>query len=165
MLVHVNAVSCLVNSRRRKTLVERFGQNLLRYFEYPIFTRAFETIIESRVPSGRERLYFLNKYTEGKANDVIKGFVTLNSDDSYQRAKNLLAQRYGDPHRVSDAHKSRLKEWPQISEGDSNGLQALSDFLGQCEEAMRSIQSLNELNSTEVLTHVSSKSPSYSGVK
>ena len=135
------------------------------YFDYPIFTRAFETIIESRVPSDRERLYFLNKYTEGKANDVIKGFVTLNSDDSYQRAKNLLAQRYGDPHRVSDAYKSRLKEWPQISEGDSNGLQALSDFLGQCEEAMRSIHSLNELNSTEVLRQVSSKLPSYSGVK
>ena len=58
-----------------------------------------------------------------------------------------------------------MKEWPQISKGDSNGLQALSDFLGQCEEAMRSIQSLNELNSIEVLRQVSSKIPSYSGVK
>ena len=37
-----------------------------------------------------------------------------------------------------------------MSKGDSNGLQALSDFLGQCEEAMRSIQTLNELNSTEL---------------
>ena len=42
------------------------------YFDYPIFTRAFETIIESRDPLERERLYFLNKYTEGKANDVIR---------------------------------------------------------------------------------------------
>ena len=58
-----------------------------------------------------------------------------------------------------------MKEWSQISKGDSNGLQALSDFLGQCEEAMRSIQSLNELNSIEVLRQVSSKIPSYSGVK
>ena len=103
------------------------------YFDYPVFTRAFKTIIELRVPSDRERLYFLNKYTEGKANNVIKGFVTLNSDGSYQRAKNLLVRRYGDPHRGSDACKSRLKEWPQISKGDSNGLQALSDFLGKCD--------------------------------
>ena len=132
------------------------------YFDYPIFTRAFETIIESRVPSDRERLYFLNKYTEGKANDVIKGFVTLNSDDSYQRAKNLLAQRYGEPHRVSDAYKSRLKDLGMATK--TEGLQALSDFLGQCEEAMRSIHSLNEVNSTEVLRQVSSKLPSYSGV-
>ena len=75
------------------------------YFDYPIFTRAFETIIESSVPSDRERLYLLNKYTEEKAKDVIKGFPTPNSDDSYQWAKNLLVQRYGDPHCVSDACK------------------------------------------------------------
>ena len=80
------------------------------YFDYPIFTRAFKTIIELRVPSDRERLYFLNKYTEGKANNVIKGFDTLNSDGSYQWAKNVLVRRYGKRHRVSDACKSRLKE-------------------------------------------------------
>ena len=135
------------------------------FFDYPIFMRAFETIIEGRVSVDKERLYFLNKYTTGKANDVIKGFVTLNSNDSYQRAKKLLAQRFGDPHRVSNAYKVRLRNWPQISEGDSNALQTFSDFLGQCEEAMRSIEFLKDLNSTEVLKQVSSKLPSYSGVK
>ena len=135
------------------------------YFGYPIFMRAFETIIEARVTSDKERLYFLNKYTTGKANDVIKGFVTLSSSDSYKQAKNLLAQRFGDPHRVSNAYKSRLKKWPQIGEGQSTELQALSDFLGQCEEAMRSMKFLSDLDSVEVLKQVSSKLPSYSGVK
>lgn len=79
------------------------------YFDYPIFMRAFETIIETRVSADKERLYFLNKYTTGKAKDVIKGFVTLSSSDSYKRAKNLLAQKFGDPHHVSNAYKSRLK--------------------------------------------------------
>ena len=59
------------------------------YFDYPIFMRAFETIIETRVTADKERLYFLNKYTTGKANDVIKGFVTLSSSDSYKRAKSV----------------------------------------------------------------------------
>ena len=135
------------------------------YFDYPIFMRAFETIIEARVSTNKERLYFLNKYTAGKANDVIKGFVTLTSDDSYTRAKNLLAQRFGDPHRVSNAYKSRLKNWPQIGEGQSSDLQAFSDFLGQCEEAMKSMKFLSDLDSMEVLKQVSSKLPSYSGVK
>lgn len=80
------------------------------YFDYPIFVIAFETIIEARVLSDKERLYFLNKYTTGKANDVIKGFITINSIESYKRAKNLHSQRFGDPHRVSDAYKSRLKK-------------------------------------------------------
>lgn len=112
----------------------------------------------------KERLYFLNKYTTGKANDVIKGFVTLNSDDSYKRAKKLLAQRFGDPHRISNAYKVRLRNWPQISKGDSSAVQTLSDFF-QFEEAMSSIEFLKDLNSTEALRQVSSKFPSYSGVK
>lgn len=135
------------------------------YFDYPIFMRAFETIVEVRVSTNKERLYFLNKYTAGKANEVIKGFVTLTSGDSYRRAKNLLAQRFGDPHRVSNAYKSRLKNWPQIGEGQSSDLQAFSDFLGQCEETMRSMKFLSDLDSMEVLKQVSSKLPSYSGVK
>ena len=101
------------------------------FFDYPSFIRAFETIIEARVSDDKGRLYFLNKYTSGKANDIIKGFVTLNSSKSYQRAKKLLGQRFGDPHRVSDAYKTRLRKWPQISDGHSSDLLALSDFLMQ----------------------------------
>jgi len=127
--------------------------------------RAFKTIIEACVSSNKERLYFLNKYTTGKANDVIKGFVTLTSYDSYMGAKNLLPQRFGDPRRVSNAYKSHLKNWLQIGECQSNDLQAFSDFLGQCEEAMISMKFLSDLDSVEVLKQVSSKLPSYSGVK
>ena len=52
--------------------------------------RAFETIIETRVTVDKERLYFENKYTTGKANDVIKGFVTLSSSDSYKEPRTCL---------------------------------------------------------------------------
>ena len=115
------------------------------YFDYPIFMRAVETIIEARVSSDKERLYFLNKYTTGKANELTKGFVTLNSNDSYKQAKNLLAQRFRDPHHVSNVYKSRLKSWPQIGVGQSTDLQAFSDFLGQCVEAMKSMKFLSDL--------------------
>lgn len=92
------------------------------YFDYPIFMRAFETIIEACVFVNKEQLYFLSKCTTGKANDIIKSFVTLTSGDSYKRSKNLLAQSFGDPLRVSNAYKSRLKNWLQIGEGQSNDL-------------------------------------------
>jgi len=92
------------------------------YFDYPIFMRAFETIIEACVFVNKEQLYFLSKCTTGKVNDIIKSFVTLTSGDSYKRSKNLLAQRFGDPLRVSNAYKSRLKNWLQIGEGQSNDL-------------------------------------------
>ena len=57
-------------------------------------------IIESRVEADKDRLYFLNKFTSGKANEVVKGFVTLNTCDGYKQAKMLLACRFGNPHHV-----------------------------------------------------------------
>jgi hypothetical protein len=103
------------------------------YFDYPVFIRAFEVIIERRVSSNRDRLYFLNKYTTGKANEVIKVFITSSSESSYTKAKQLLAERYGDPHRVSDAYKVMLKKCPKVKDGDSVGYQEYSDFLCRCE--------------------------------
>ncbi|KAK3719410.1 hypothetical protein QZH41_004702 [Actinostola sp. cb2023] len=135
------------------------------FFEYPTFVRAFEAIIENKVSSDRDRLYFLNKYTVGKANDVVKGFVTLNTDDGYKEARKLLAQRFGDPFHVAQAYKSKLKEWPQILEGDGAGVQSLSDYLVSCREAMKTMDCLLELNSTETLIQISAKLPSYVGTK
>jgi len=43
--------------------------------------RAFETIIETRIATNKERLYFIKK--KGNHN-VIKGFVTVTSDDNYR---------------------------------------------------------------------------------
>ena len=97
-------------------------------FDYPAFTTAFDSIISENVPSNKDRLYFLNKYTAGKANEVVKGFLAVNSEHSYIEARKLLEQRFGNPIHVAEAYKSRLRNWPQIRDGDSAGLQ---DFSGR----------------------------------
>ena len=139
-----------------------FNGNIL---DYPSFVQAFEATIENRVDSNKDRLFFLNKYTSGKANEAIKGFVTLNTDDGYNEAKALLAERFGNPYNVAEKYKSQLRQWPKVRDGDSAGIQDLSDFLIRCREVMKSMRYLNELNSTETLIQVSAKLPSYSGVK
>ena len=139
-----------------------FSGNIL---DYPTFIQAFEAIIESKVESNKDRLFFLNKYTTGKANEAVKGFVALNSDNGYKQAKNLLAERFGNPYHVAEGYKSQLREWPKVRDGDSVGIQALSDFLIRCKEVMKSMKYMDELNSTETLIQVSAKLPSYSGVK
>ena len=52
------------------------------FVDYPTCIQAFETILENTVDAGRFRFFFLKKYTARKANDIIKGFMTMNSDDS-----------------------------------------------------------------------------------
>ncbi|CAB4045735.1 Hypothetical predicted protein, partial [Paramuricea clavata] len=104
-------------------------------------------------------------YTIGKVNEIIKGYVTLNSDNGYQEAKKILSKRFGDPYLVSEAYKSKLKAWTPVNEVDSKGLQELSDFLLRCEEAMKTMKFMDDLNCTETLKQISAKLPSYSGMK
>ena len=96
--------------------------------------QAVEAIIESKVYSNKNRLSFLNKYTTGKANETVKGFVALNNDDGYKEAKNLLAERFGNPYHVAEGYKSQLREWPKVRDGDSAGTFWLSDPLQRSHE-------------------------------
>ena len=50
------------------------GESLL---DYPAFVTAFDSIIADKVDNDRERLFFLEKYTTGKANEAIKGFLAI----------------------------------------------------------------------------------------
>lgn len=117
-------------------------------------------MIEKKVDSEKDKLYFLSKYTSGKAHEVVKGFLTWDSEKGYEEARKLLAQRFGNPFRVAEAYKAKLRNWPQIVEGDSSGLQDLSDFLVRCEGAMKYME---DLNSTRLLQEVSTKLPFKSG--
>ena len=156
----------IVNQQRMSALPVQepttFNGNLL---DYPIFIQAFETIIESKVDADKDRLYFLNKFTTSKANEVVKGFVTLNTPDGYEQAKKLLARRFGNPHHVAEAYKSKLRKWPKIKDEDGSMIQEFSDFLVRCKKAMATLKYMDELNSAETLITISAKLPSYSGVK
>ena len=134
-------------------------------FEYPAFVTAFDTIIAANVPSDKDRLFFLEKYTNGKANQVIKGFLATNSNTAYSEARSLLDRRFGNPVVVAEDYKNKLRSWKQINDGDSKSLQEFSDFLVRCEEAMKMMQSMYELDSTQFLQTLSAKLPSYSGIQ
>ncbi len=55
--------------------------------QFPIWLKAFETLIESRTLNPAERLHFLGKYVTGEAKELIKGFMLLDGEDAYQKAK------------------------------------------------------------------------------
>ena len=73
------------------------------YFDYAAFINAFENLIESRVTDPKQRLYYLNQYTAGDGKESIKGLITLDSTDSYEKARKVLKERFGHPYRVAQA--------------------------------------------------------------
>ena len=72
-------------------------------FEYPAFITAFDSIISANVSLDRDRLFFLDKYTKDKANEVVKGYLAMSSDSAYKEARKLLDHRFGNPVNVAEA--------------------------------------------------------------
>jgi hypothetical protein len=119
--------------------------------QYPMWVKAFETLIEGRAINRypAERLHFLGKYVIGEAKEVVNGFMLLDGDEAYTKAKEMLAKRFGDPFTVAASFRKRLEEWKQIAPGDAIGLRKYSDFLVQCETATEKVSSLNVLKSLD----------------
>ena len=103
--------------------------------EYSRFINAFESLIESKVESPIERLYFLDQYTTGKAKEVIKGCIQMKSDDSYGQARDLLKKHFGDPFKVANAYIVRLTKWPSAKAKDGQRLQEFAIALEQAKNA------------------------------
>lgn len=106
---------------------------------------AFDTIIAANVSADKDKLIFLEKYTHGKVNEAIRGFLATNSDPAYSEAQRLLDQRFGNPVVVLEDYKKRLRHWQQLNDSDSKVLQEFSDFLVRCKEAMKSMKSYAEI--------------------
>ena len=114
--------------------------------QYPSWIRAFETLIESKAIRPDEKIHFLRKYVAGEAREAIDGLMLLNSEDAYQKTKEMLSKRFGDSFVVANAYRQRLDSWPKIQAGDAKGMRKYADFLVHCEKAMESISSLRVLN-------------------
>ena len=66
-------------------------------------------LIEARAVKPSERLHYLGKYVKGEAKQVVTSFLLLDSEDAYERAKQMLAKRFGDPFVVACSCQSKLE--------------------------------------------------------
>ena len=78
------------------------------------------------------RLPFLGNYMTGNAEEVGDGVLLLDSEDAYQKGKEMLLKRFGDPYAVAAAYRQKIESWSKILANDGSGLWRFSDFLMQC---------------------------------
>ena len=135
---------------------ETFSGDILRFMPWLL---SFETLIESHTESGKDRLYYLNKYTGGPAKELISWLITAADDSAYEEAKNLLIERFGDKYRIAEQYKSKLDNWPFVKDG--HDLRNFSDFCLQCLSAMSSLSYLQCLDSADENKKLVKKLPSY----
>ena len=65
--------------------------------EYSSRVTSFESLIERKTKDPAERLHYLGLYTDGTAKKAIKGLLQIKTEESFNRAKGILAKRFGNP--------------------------------------------------------------------
>ena len=105
--------------------------------QWQSFWDCFEAAVHhNRSITGVQKLSYLRTQLQGNALRVIAGLPLIN--DNYDHSVTLLKERYGEPHKLIDAHMQALIEL----KCPSNTLSALQVFYDSVEGHIRSLQSL-----------------------
>ena len=103
-------------------------------------------LIESKGIPSNERIHYLKRYLDGDAKVLVNTLFDLNDAFAYDKAIDLLAQRYGSTFLITEAYRDKLESWPKILAKDGKGLRKYGDFLQQCLIAMETVKGLSILN-------------------
>lgn len=118
----------LVNQQRLSTLRP---QNIPIFkgdhLEYILFIRAFEHGVKSKTESSQDRLYFMEQYTIGQAQELIWSCPNVDPDQDYHKGKKLLKEHFRNEYMISVAFMN--KALSAIKADDSEALSALALFL------------------------------------
>ena len=137
--------------------VKPYGGNPL---DFHSFKKAFEHAVESKTTNYNDRLYYLDQYTRGEANAMVKSCMYGdNPAQAYLKAKSILEEKFGNRHLVLNTMLSKAAAWPSIKAEDPEGLQGYALFLTELNNLAKDIHMEQEINHTQNLKMVISKLP------
>ena len=136
-------------------VLERFSQLWVSMFSHSAAVRlAWKTRTGTAM-----KLYYLGEYTTGKAQTMINGLLGLQTEDAYKRARNILNDRFGNPFKVYEAYRQKLRAWPVCSTAAK--LQEFNDFLVMTEETMKTVKYLKEFDNYFAIRELAARLPTY----
>ena len=132
-----NLIDCNMKGFMPSQELKRFNGD---YTEYFVFIHSFNSVIASKLTSDQDKLHYLEQYTEGKPNEIVRACLHLDPVSGYAKARDLLDRRYGNRDQVAAAYVERVLSWPCISRDDVNKLDEFSIELASCQNAMSGIE-------------------------
>lgn len=127
--------------------------------QYKSFMRAFEHAIEQKTSNDQDKLYFLEQFTAGEPQELVRSCAHMTPNKGYCEAKRLLHKHYGDELRIASAYIDKALKWPQVKSDDGKALSAYAMFLIGCRNTMEDIEFLEEMDNPTNLRTVVSKLP------
>jgi hypothetical protein len=125
--------------------------------EYATFIRAFECGVEEKTNNNSDRMYFLEQFTTGEPNTLVKGM--LHKKQGYQETKKLLAKKFGNKYAIATEFQKRAASWPDVKGDDVKGWNKLSSFLTAYFNTMQDLNYMKEVDHTTTIKNLVSKLP------
>ena len=88
--------------------------------DFDYLLAAFKEVVANKVTDPRGGLFCLIKFKKGKANEIAKNYIQVPSVVGFKTAKQLLNQRFGDPHIITESYHKEMKQWIQIKVGNAD---------------------------------------------
>lgn len=151
MLVHQQCIASLP-----KRDIQLFDGDPLQYHA---FVQAFEQTIEGRTDNTVDLLHYLEQYTRGQPQQLVRSCQHMTDGTGYATAKSLLQEHFGNEHVIASAYMDKIFSWPAIKSEDGKALQAYSLFLRGCCNAMKDVYDLCDLNTSANMIAVIKKLP------
>ena len=126
---------------------------------YPAWCSAFDVLIDRTSIPDQDKLFLSNKYTSGKARNMIQTYVSMGNATGYYEARRLLHERFGNPVNLFESFQNRLQLWPKVTKGKD--IQEFCDFVTDMSNLVRSNSYLQVFDSISTIKLMLSKLPPY----
>ena len=134
-----------------------FDGNPLSYW---LFINNFEVNIAKRVRDAESRLTYLIQLCTGKAREAIKNCAIISPPErGYEKAQEILYQRFGRKHVIARAHIAKIVDGPQLKATDVVGLSDLSVEMQNCALTLIQMGYEADINSSDNLVKIMRRLP------
>lgn len=135
-----------------------FNGDPLQYWN---FIRAFDNTVGNVESSDAAKLARLLMYCEGRARRTIEGCSVMEPSAGYRYARKMLKDRFGDNFTISEAWIQKVVHGDQIRGTDSLALRDFSDDIKLCQETLKAMDMINEIDTQRSIVRVVEKLPNF----
>lgn len=127
--------------------------------QYRTFCQAFETLIEVKEPDPASKLYYLEQFTTGRAQELVRSCLHMAPNEGYKKARALLDQKFGQKHSIATAHIDQLIKGNPIKAEDGDALEQFSIQLISCSNTLKAIGCMNKIENPDAMRKLIERLP------
>lgn len=141
-----------------KTELPTFDGDPLKYWQ---FIRSFENSVDRVNADSNAKLMRLVQYCSGKALQVVECCLVMSPDAGYARAREMLAERFGNSYVISQAWIQCVSQGEALRTNDVRALQEFADTMRACKETLQAMNMLSEVDTQKSLPKIVERLPGY----